>query len=157
MKKALIAAGLVACMLGGRLAAQDVHSQIALSRAEIETDRQAIVAATLALDEAHGKAFWGLYRDYRAEMDKPIGRIWKLFVDYGENWQTLTDANGAKLLTEYLAAEDQALHVKQKWASKITKALGGANAARFFQIDNKLDTIIRLETAASIPLIEKAK
>jgi len=37
-------------------------------RADIQTDRQALVAANLGLSDAEGEAFWPIYRQYRAEM-----------------------------------------------------------------------------------------
>jgi hypothetical protein len=135
------------------LAAQTVHDEIALNRAQIEADRQTIVAATMGLSEADGKVFWPLYKDYRAEMDKPVNRAWGLLVNYGERWESLSDDDGAKLMNEWLGVEQSIVEVKQKWAKRMSKDLHAATVARFFQIDNKLDSIIRLEAAAEIPLV----
>ena len=41
-------------------------------RAEIQTDRQALVAASLGLTDQEGEAFWPVYRDYRSDMAKVI-------------------------------------------------------------------------------------
>ena len=53
-------------------------------RADIQTDRQALVAANLGLTDAEGEAFWPIYRQYRAEMGAVGDRMQKLIMDYAE-------------------------------------------------------------------------
>ncbi len=132
-----------------------LQDAIAMSRAQIQSDRQAIVAQTLGLTEQQGQVFWPLYREYRAEIDKPVDRLWNLFTTYGENWQSMSNADATKLLNEYLTVEHDVITIKQKYAKKMNEKLDGVTVARFFQIDNKLDTILRLEGASEIPLVKK--
>jgi hypothetical protein len=146
---------LLVLFLGPVVLAQTVEDQIALSRAQIQAERQQIVAETLGLSDNEAKAFWPLYRAYRAEMDKPIDRAWAVLTTYGDQWESMSDADAAKALDEWLSIENESVQIKQKWAKKMAKEINGATAARFFQIDNKLDTIIKLEAALEIPLIRK--
>lgn len=154
MKKAFVLTTvLAAALLAPAASAQTVQDQIALSRAEIQTERQAIVAQTLGLTEAQSALFWPLYKQYRAELDKPLDRAWNLFTTYGDKWDSMNDKDAATMLDQWLAVEKDMASIKQKWARKMAKTLGGTTAMRFFQADNKLDTIIRLEAAADIPLV----
>jgi hypothetical protein len=132
-----------------------LQDAIAMSRSQIQSDRQAIVAQTLGLTEQQGQVFWPLYREYRAELDKPLDSLWNLFTTYGANWQSMNNSDATKLLNEYLGIEHDVITIKQKWAKTMNEKLDGVTVARFFQIDNKLDTILRLEGAAEIPLIKK--
>jgi hypothetical protein len=143
----------VALVVAPALFAQTVHDEIAFTRSQIQADRQAIVAATLGLTEEQGKSFWPLYREYRMEMEKPLDRGWALFTTYGQNWNSMTSDDAKKALNEWLEIEEQSINIKQKYMKKFAKQTDGVTAARFFQIDNKLDTIIRLEAAKSIPLV----
>ena len=52
-------------MFGTTLMAAD-WSDIALTRADIQKDRQAIVAKFMNLTESQSQAFWPVYRDYRS-------------------------------------------------------------------------------------------
>ena len=54
-------------------------------RADIQTDRQALVAANLGLSDAEGEAFWPIYRQYRAEMGAVGDRMQKLITDYARS------------------------------------------------------------------------
>jgi len=153
MKKTLIAAGILISLISIPAHAQTTQDLIAMSRAQVQADRQTIVTATLGLTEAEGKTFWPLYRDYRAEMDKPLDRAWNLLVKYADTWDAMTDADAKTALDEWLSLEKQQSEIKQKWAHKMSSHLRPVTVARFFQIDNKLDSLIRLEAASEIPLV----
>jgi len=139
------------------LMAQTVHDEIAFTRAQIQADRQAIVAASLGLSEAQGKVFWPIYREYRQALDKPTDRLWAIMTKYGASWDAMHNDDAKAALNEWLDAERDAIQIKQKYAKRFAKELDGVTAARFFQIDNKLDTIVRLEAASGIPLVEAKK
>ena len=151
MKKTIIL--IAALAIAPILCAQTVHDEIAFTRAQIQADRQAIVAASLGLTDEQGKTFWPLYREYRQQLDGPGDRAWNLFTKYGETWNSMNNEDATKALNEWLSIEKDIVSVKQKYAKKFAKEFGGVTAARFFQIDNKLDTIIRLEAAHEIPLV----
>ena len=157
MRKMLTAAAIVvaATLAAPSSQAQTVHDEIALSRAQIQADRQTIVGATLGLSDAEAKVFWPLYRDYRADAEKHVDKMWDMFVKYGDTWSSMSNADASKLLDQWLTVEKDLTATKQKWAKTMKKKLPAADVARFFQIDNKLDTIIRLEAAGEIPLVVK--
>ena len=156
MKKIVVTTGILMVLaFGSAVSAQTVEDQIALSRSEVRADRQLIVTASLGLTDEESKVFWPLYRDYRAEMDKPLDRAWSLLTTYADTWEAMSDADAGKALDEWLAIEVQQAEIRQRWAKKMGKELKPVTVARFFQIDNKLDSILRLEAAAEIPLVRK--
>jgi hypothetical protein len=156
MKKQLF---VLALILTPAIQAAEVSLQdlIAMSRAQVQAERQAVITASLGLTEAEGKVFWPMYRDYRAEMNKPLDRTWNLLTTYAEHWDSLTDIDATTALDEWLSVEKQQTEIKQKWARNMMKQLKPVTVARFFQIDNKLDAVLRLEAAAEIPVISGKK
>ena len=60
-------------------------------RTDIQSDRQALVAASLGLTDEEGEAFWPVYRDYRSDMAKVGDRMQTLIQDYAEIWDTATE------------------------------------------------------------------
>ena len=54
---------------------------------------------------------------------------------------------------EYLDIERDKLDVRNKYVPRVRRVLSGQKAARFFQIENKLDALINLGIANEIPLI----
>jgi hypothetical protein len=144
---------IAALLVAPALIAQTIHDEIAFTRAQIQADRQGIIAASLSLTEPQATKFWPLYREYRQALEKPADRVWNLFTTYGQNWSSMTNDDAGKALNEWLSAERDTIEIKQKWAKRFSKELDPVTAARFFQIDNKLDTIIRLEAASQIPVM----
>ncbi|HUC44545.1 MAG TPA: hypothetical protein VMR65_10925, partial [Candidatus Sulfotelmatobacter sp.] len=92
-----------------------VHDEVALTRQEIQTERQAIVAENLQLSDAEGKTFWPMYRDYRNEMARNGDRTVKLIHDYAASYDTMTDEQATALLDEALAIQKDELRIKSTW------------------------------------------
>jgi hypothetical protein len=124
----------------------DMLDEIALTRAAIQTRRQAIVTAAMDLTAPESQAFWPLYRDYRND------RLVDLVVAYVGNYKSLTDETATKLLKDYLDIERERLNVKNQYVPRFLGVLPAVKVARFYQIDNKLDKKIQGELAAEIPL-----
>jgi hypothetical protein len=151
----LALAGLLTVGLGTVALAQ-VHNEISLTRSQIQTDRQAIVAGNLPMAEEQAKAFWPLYRDYRAELAKLGDRFVALVENYAKNFDTLTDPQAQAMVDEMFAIQKEEIKIKSGWAPKLGKVLPPKSLARFFQLENKLDAIIRFEIADEVPLVEHA-
>jgi hypothetical protein len=147
--------GLVLCT-AAPVFAQARHD-IATDRATLQADRQAIVAANLPLTDAQAKTFWPMYNEYRGELGKLGDRYVDLVLDYAKNDPTLTDAQASGMLDEFFNIQKEELKIKTSWAPKFRKALPGKVVTRFYQIENKLDAIVRFDAADQIPLVELQK
>jgi hypothetical protein len=130
----------------------DILDEIALTRAAIQTRRQAIVTAAMDLTAPESEKFWPLYRDYRTDMAKVDDRLVDLIIVYAGNYTSMTDDVAAKLLNDYLDIERARLDVKDRHVPRFMSVLPAGKVARFFQVDNKLDKKIQAELAAEIPL-----
>ena len=134
-----------------------VQSEIALTRADIQTERQALVAENLPLTEDQAKVFWPMYRTYREELAKLGDRFVALVEDYAKNYETMTDPQASTMVKEFLKIQKEEVAIKTAWVPKFEKILPAKAVARFFQIENKLDIIVRAEVAAEIPLVAHEK
>lgn len=141
----------------GAAIAEDLQTEIAITRTQTEADRQAIVAATLDLEETDAEAFWPLYKAYRDEMGKPADRGWKFLIELADKMNSLNNDDATKLMDEWFSIEKQMLDIKTKHAKAMSKKVPPALVAQFFQIDNKIDTLLRLDLAANVPLVKPAK
>ena len=130
----------------------DILDEIALTRAAIQTRRQAIVTAAMDLTAPQSEVFWPLYRDYRTDMAKVDDRLVDLIIVYAGNYNSMTDDTAAKLLNDYLDIERARLDVKDRYVPRFMSVLPAGKVARFFQVDNRLDKKIQAEIAAEIPL-----
>jgi len=155
MKRNLIAGTLlIAAATIAPVGAQTLHDEIALTRQEIQSDRQAIVAANLQLSEAESKVFWPLYRAYREDITSLGDRMVSLMDDYAANYKTLTDEKASALLDESFSIQADEIRIMMKHAKKMRASLSGKTVARFFQIENQLNHILRAQLADEIPLVK---
>jgi polyhydroxyalkanoate synthesis regulator phasin len=141
----------------GVLAQASETDQLQQLRAEIQTDRQAVVAANLKLTDAEGQAFWPLYREYRGEMAKVGDRLQKLIQDFAKVYDTATAEQAKAMVDEMMSIQRAEFKVKETYLPKFRKVLPELKVAQFLQIENKIDALIRIDLAAAIPLIGPAK
>src|SRR5262245_62395276 len=81
----------------------EVEKQVAIDRAAVQADRQALVAENLPLTAEQAKAFWPAFREYRAEMSRVGDRITELVLGFAKDYDTLTDAQAMKMVEEFVA------------------------------------------------------
>jgi hypothetical protein len=55
-------------------------------------------------------------------------------------------------MSDYLSAEEDRLKVRRSFLPDFAKAIPGKKVARFYQIENKLDTAILADISEAIPL-----
>jgi hypothetical protein len=128
------------------------RNDVEITRADIQADRKALVADNLPLTDAQGAAFWPVYQEYRGEMSKIGDRAVKLVTDYAKGYDTLTDVQATALMTEHLAIQKDVVKVKEKYRARFEKAVPAKLVLRFYQIENRLDTILQVEVLSAIPL-----
>lgn len=152
MRREGVLLGLV--LLAGTVvpAGAQTSSDIELTRAQIQTGRQAILQEDLKLTEDEGLAFWPSYRDYRLDMARLGDRLVKVITEFAASGATLNDEQANRLLDEYLDIRADEVSIKKKYVRVFRKLLPAAKVTRFFQLENKLDAVINYELAAAIPL-----
>jgi hypothetical protein len=158
MGKAALVAGIsslaiLAMPCAARAQQVDQWTAIQQLQADLKADRQAVVAANLPLTEPEARAFWPAYKEYRGEVEKLGDRMAKLIAAYAASFETMTDAKADGFFNDLLAIDRDRLAVREQYVPKIRAVLPGQKAARFFQIENKLDAIVNLSLASEIPLV----
>jgi len=119
----------------------------------IRSNRKALVAANLELTDAEAAKFWPVYARYQQEINAIGGRLVAVIEDYTASFATLTDAKAMQLTEQYLGIEADRIKVKRSYLDEFAKALPGRKVARFYQIENKMDAVIRYELASTIPVV----
>jgi hypothetical protein len=115
------------------------------------------VAANLPLTEGEAKAFWPVYKEYRGEVERIGDRMAQLIVAYASNYETMNDTKADAFFKDSVAIERDRLAVREKFIPRVRATLPAQKAARFFQIENKLDAIVNLTLASEIPLVPVKK
>ena len=135
----------------------DQWTTIQQIQADLKADRQAVVGANLPLSEGEARAFWPVYKEYRGEIEKLGERLGKVIVAYAANFESMNDTKANAFFSEWLAIERDKVAMRDKFVPRVRSVLPVQKAARFFQIENKLDAVVNLALAEEIPLLPLKK
>lgn len=119
---------------------------------QIQSDRRAIYADNMGLTEAESARFWPVYDEYEAARKKIDERYIALVNDFAAKYDSLTDAQAEKLLTERTEIERRQLELKEEYTKKIAKVLPGKKALRYAQIESRITNLLRRNLYTVIPL-----
>jgi hypothetical protein len=133
--------------------AENVADAIELVRSTYKADRQAFLADTLQLTESESAAFWPLYRSYRADMDKLGDGLVKLVLEYAALYPNVPDDRARQLLNNYTTLEEKLTRTRASYFKRAGKALSATKALRWAQLENRMESVLRLQLASSIPLL----
>jgi len=144
---------LLAVLLATPAAAQDPSvSEVAL--AAISLERKAIVADRMQLTEEEGEEFWPIYNDYLSKHQDLTKRLGELVRQLAREFETLDDETTNDLLERYHEFREGRLELRWKTTKKLRKKIGAKRAGRFYQLENKLDTLADMDLVKTVPLVE---
>ena len=146
-------------VVGLVLACNGVYAQgayqdgIDLARNVIQAQRQLAIFNAMNLSEGEQKAFWPLYEEYRAKVLGTNDRLVELIREYSGTYEVVSNEKALEMLNELVTIDESQLKIKKEYIKKFQKVLPGLKVARFFQMENKLDSMMDSNLAAQIPLI----
>lgn len=146
--------GLAALLAVPALAQDKPADTMQLVREKIQADKKLLVAINMGLTEKEAQAFWPVYDSYQKDLGLLNGRMLVLIEDFAKNYQAMSDEAARKLVGDYLAVERDRVKLKQSYLPKLRQALPEKKVARYLQIENKIEAVIRYELADKIPLVK---
>jgi hypothetical protein len=132
--------------------AQSTHDEQQQVIAQIQNDKREIVLKTLGLDDAQVEAFTPIYDEYQVEHKRLFDRAADLLDRYAASYESMTDDAAKKILKDWFSLQDDEVALTRKYARKFQKVLPAAKVVRFVQVENKVDTLLKLEAVANVPL-----
>jgi hypothetical protein len=158
----LLLAATLACVLSSAAAgtaetdaAAAPQTQQGILLDTIRANRKAFVAVNLELSAEEAKTFWPLYDRYQKEINVIGDRVAAIVEDYTASFRDLSNDKAVQLMEGYLAAEAERVQVRRAYLGEFAKILPGRTVARFYQIENKLDAVLRYDLAATIPVVDE--
>jgi hypothetical protein len=157
-KRSLAAAliTVVTSFAGSAIAQSNAPSQRQLDMAAARASRKAVFGANMALSDKEAAAFWPVFDQYEAAMDKVDDRHVKEVQSYAKVYKTMTDADARTKLDEVLAVQQARLDVQKDYVAKFRAVIPDMKVTRFFQIDNKIHAMVQCDLAQMIPLVGTA-
>ncbi len=123
-----------------------------LAQRNAETERMAMVAANMPLQDSEADRFWDLYRQYRAAAGELDDARASLLRRYERSIDDLSDEEGRQIVANALRVETDRQSLKKLYTNRFAEILQGQRLFRFYQIETKLDAIQRYDWTQWVPL-----
>lgn len=121
----------------------------------IRSNRQALVEVNLGLAAEERGRFQPVYESYDKELRAVQDRLFGVVEEYVSTYRELGDEKALSLIGSYLQAEEERTKIRRAYLERFQAVLPGRKVARFYQIENKMDALMRYELASRIPVIQE--
>ena len=95
-----------------------------------------------------------MYEEYQNELFLLRSRTAKLIKDYSKAFKDMSDEKAKRLLDENIAIESLGVKLRKAYLPKFRQILPEKKAARYYQIENKVQAALYYELAREIPLVQ---
>lgn len=141
-------------LLSGIVFSQSANDYVEVQRTALKTEKKAIVAEAMQLTDAESTVFWPLYNEYNEKLYVLNTKTFNLIMKFADEYETLNDEQSIALWNENMKIAKEVSKLEASYFKKFQKVLGGKKVLRYFQTENKIESLINFQLAAEIPLAE---
>ena len=127
---------------------------IQMMRKDIRSQRKQIIAVNMKLTDSEAEKFWPIYEQYVSELVSINGAKYALVKQYVETRGVLTDAEAETAVNQWVRVDQSVAELRKRYIPIFRKVLSPKNTALFYQIDRRVQLMIDLQLATSLPMIE---
>ncbi len=153
---------LFACIVAGSLCAAPACAQttsddaaimaaVDAVRTDLKSEKKEIVTETMQLNDLDAKKFWPVYEKYQLEVDKLTDERIAIVKQYLDKYWTVSDTDAIALTKQVLNWQTKRNELRKKYLDIFVKSTSGVTAAKFFQVEHRLDLLLDLKVAAGVP------
>lgn len=137
--------------------AQQTKDEIAILQSAYGMQKRDLVAKFMDVSDTQSATFWSLYEEYEVAR-KAIGtKRANNILEYAKNYDTITDENVQNMVKAAFEVNKEFNALWEKTYKKMAKSLSPKTAAKFYQLEMYLETMVRSELSESIPMIDELK
>jgi hypothetical protein len=120
----------------------------------LRAEKKLTVLRNMGLTDKEKQAFWPVYEDYQDALRKLNVQSARMIATFAREYSSMTDEVADDLLQRFLDIRQSRLELQKSFLPRFKKALPPIKVARYYQIENKLQTMAECELAEEIPLIK---
>ena len=137
-------------------AQQNIQEYIELMRSDVRERKAETLATLMQLSAADAAKFWPIYAEYDVELTKLNDLRVANIQEYARTYDQMTNEKADELIQKALAHRKQRSELVAKYYERVKQSLGATTAARFFQIEDQLLSIIDLQIDSDLPIVGKS-
>ncbi|MCK4558907.1 MAG: hypothetical protein KAV45_03915 [Calditrichia bacterium] len=129
-------------------------SYIEILKSDVNTQRRALITAAMEFTEEEAQKFWPIYKEYEIEYDKLIDKEINLIKDYAESYENMGEEVAHQLAKTSYEIEKEQLALSEKYFKKFSKEIEIRRTVKLQMILNRIELMINLQKASTIPVLE---
>ncbi|MFT4848280.1 MAG: hypothetical protein ACI9AV_002525 [Sediminicola sp.] len=150
----IIALSIASLCLTSSIFAQSDNDYLEISRDVLKIEKKAAITNVMNLSETESQPFWNLYNEYQGKLYTVHNKRIAGIKDFAMNYENLSDEKANELFVNYMGYQRDLLKLKKEYYKKFKKILPAGKAVRFFQAENKIETLIDAQLALEIPMVD---
>jgi glutamyl-tRNA reductase len=127
---------------------------IQMMRKDIRSQRKQIIAANMKLTDSEAEKFWPVYEQYVTDLVSINSTKYALVKQYVETRGVLTDAEAETAVNQWVGVDQSVAELRKRYIPIFRKVLSPKNTALYYQIDRRVQLMIDLQLATSLPMVE---
>lgn len=157
MKRTLAVFSVFAFLIAGSvlpaLAQSDdqINSSLDSLRADMRADRESIIKESMQFTTRESDAFWPVYRNYDRELTALNDQLVTLVKSYSDKFGSITDADATSMSQKSFDLLARRTQLKRKYFPLFAKATSALTAAKFFQLEYRLELLLNLRITSELP------
>jgi hypothetical protein len=132
----------------------NMDQEIQMLRLDVRSKKKQLIASNLKLTDTEAAKFWPIYDQYTAELVEINNDKYALIKEYANNYGSMTDDQALDLTKRALAVDERVTQLRQKYVPIFNQVLPGTKTATFFQLDRQIQSMIDLQLASDLPLVQ---
>jgi Spy/CpxP family protein refolding chaperone len=129
-------------------------ADIQMMRKDIRSQRKQIIAANMKLTDAEAEKFWPVYEQYISELVQINHAKYDLIKQYVQTGGALTDGEAENAASQWVNVDRSVADLRMKYIPIFRKVLSSKSTALFYQLDRRVQLMIDLQLASSLPLVQ---
>lgn len=152
MKKLILST--LVLFLASMAISQTTDDYIEIMRSVLKTEKKAVIAEAMTLTETEAELFWPLYNEFNEKMYTVQTKRVQIIKDYADNYESMSNEKADELWNSYMGFKMEVLKLNKVYYKKFKKIIPAGKAAKYFQAENKIATLVDFQLAAELPFIE---
>jgi hypothetical protein len=136
---------------------QSNKEEIDLVQAAFGMDKKAIVADFVQLSDTQKDAFWTLYDEYETKRKEYGRERITLLQQYAEQYMTMTSEQADTWTKNVMELQVKTDKLIATYYEKVKGVSDGVVATQFYQIENYILSMIRMQILQEVPFLKKSK
>ena len=117
----------------------------------LQLEREKIFINALHLTISQATVFHPIFVDFNKEKRVLDDLLLSLFVKYGDNYEHLNEKIMDEFIEQSEAYEKKELKVRKRYYNKLKRAISTELASQFYEVDDLVSTILRINVLAGLP------